>query len=232
VNTPTHCLAFRRAKLADPYRLPADAQAHLAGCPLCQAFARRIDAHEHRIARALDVPVPEGLEDRLLLGLRGRRHWPWRSLAVAASVVLSIGIGLAGLKLREPYDPARFAIEHVMHEPESFAVARLADEEEFRAVLAHFGGELMQPLGRVRYMKLCPGPEGTGWHVVLDTGRGLVTLFLIPSAKLRQPSEKTMKGYVAMVQPGGRGYYAVVAQSEPAVAAFMGQMREKVRWRT
>ncbi len=227
-----NCLAFRREKLADPARLSTQARAHMVDCPQCQSFTRRIDQNEQRIARVLAVPIPDGLNERLSLALRGQRSpQPWRVWALAATLVASLAGGM--LNLRDPahYDPARFAIEHVAHEPESFSTARLASADEFRAVMAHFGADLIGPLGRVRYMKLCTGPEGTGWHVVLGTERGLVSLFLIPGDKAQLPSEKVMKGFVARALPGGLGYYAIVGTDEASVAAFAQQMHQKVRWR-
>ena len=234
MNAPTeiNCLAYRRLKLADPQRLNADARAHEADCAGCEAFARRIDLQESRIARVLDVPVPEGLDERILLNIRGRQRTPWRAWAMAASVVLTVSIGTAVWQGHGGYDAPRFAIEHVMHEPESFTTARLADPEEFRAVMAHFGGEITHSLGKVRYMKLCPGPEGAGWHVVLDTEFGLVTLFLIPGDKVRQAETGTMQGYRALAEPAGRGHIAIVAENDAAIAAMAAAMRENVRWKT
>ncbi|MCX9158011.1 DUF3379 domain-containing protein [Niveibacterium sp. 24ML] len=234
MNAPTemNCLAYRRLKLADPQRLSAAARAHEAECLGCESFARRIDAQETRIARTLDVPVPDGLDERILLKLRGQRQMPWRSWAMAASVVLTFGIGITMWRGHGSYDAPRFAIEHVMHEPESFTTPRLADPEQFRTVMAHFGGELTQPIGTVRYMKLCPGPEGVGWHVVLDTAQGMVSLFLIPGDKVRKPQTRTMQGYRALTEPAGQGHFAIVAENDAAVAAMAAAMREKVRWKT
>lgn len=233
MNAPTgmNCLAYRRAKLADPQRLPAEARAHEAGCEGCQAFARRIDAQELHIARVLAVPVPDGLDERLLLNAFGGPRVPWRAWAMAASVVLTFGLGVTMWQGHGRYDAPRYAIEHVMHEPESFTTTRLADQEAFRAVLARFGGELNQSLGRVRYMKLCPGPEGVGWHVVLDTDRGMVTLFLIPGDKVHKAETEVLQGYRALAQPAGRGYVAIVAENDAAVAAMAASMRENVRWK-
>ena len=176
-----HCLDFRRAKLADPARLPIEARMHQSGCRACQAFAQQVDTDDQKVAHALEAQVPEGLADRVLLRIRARRRQPaWRLMAVAATVVLSIGLGMATWLPAGRQDYARFAIEHVLHEPEALSTHRLADPNEFGTILARFGGELQAPVGTVRYMKLCPVPGGTGWHIVLDTEHGTATLLLIP----------------------------------------------------
>ena len=82
-------------------------------------------------------------------------------------------------------------------------------------------------------MKLCPVPGGTGWHVVLQTEYGPATLILMPG-RLGEPlpEEIRMGGYVATVARGGQGYYALVAESEQALAALRAMLATRVRWNT
>ena len=226
------CLEFRRAKLADPGRLPAQARSHALDCPGCRDFARRIDAAEHDTARVLEVPVPDGLAERVILQARARAGQPaWRLGALAASVVLSVLLGMATWLPAGQQDYARFAIEHVLHEADDVINRRLADTKEFGTVLARFGGELQAPIGKVRYMKLCPVPGGTGWHVVIDTEHGPATLLLIPAARgTAERLEAEMKGLMAMARPGGDGYYAVVTESRESLEAISGMLNERVSW--
>lgn len=227
-----NCLDYRRAKLADPFRLPPAARDHEADCALCQSFGRRVDTQEAHLIRALAVPVPDGLADRILLGVQGRRR-PWRLMALAASLVLSVSVGFQFWREGPRHDYARFAIEHVLHEPESFTDHRLADPGQFRQVLAQFGAELKAPVGKIRYMKLCPVPEGTGWHIVMETEYGLATLLLIPGQHPRLTHlEASLKGYSAMAIPAGQGYFAVVMDSPQSVTAVTRMLQERVRWKT
>ena len=100
-------------------------------------------------------------------------------------------------------------------------------------MLARFGGELEQPIGTVRYMKLCPVPGGTGWHIVIDTEHGPATLLLIPGRARGEPQfEATMKGWVAAAQAGGKGYYALVTDSPQSLQAIGELLRQRIRWRT
>lgn len=228
-----NCLDFRRAKLADPLRLERGAQAHLARCAACRSFSDRVDLVERRTLKVLNVPVPEGLAERVILQSRVRRGTPaWRLAAMAASVVLSVAAGLATWLPASGQNVARFAIQHVLHEPEAFEQHRLADASEFGAVLARFGGEMQQPLGTVRYMKLCPVPGGTGWHIVIDTAYGPATLLLIPGPRSgNQPIEADLKGLVARARAAGNGYYAVVTESRESLDAITAMLGERVRWR-
>jgi hypothetical protein len=69
-------------------------KSHLAGCPECDSLARverQLDDHVGRALRA--VPVPDGLRDRLLKRLAGRRRawyasWAGPAAGVAAAAAL------------------------------------------------------------------------------------------------------------------------------------------------
>lgn len=232
-----NCLEFRRTKLADPRRLVDAARGHLSACAACQGFARRVDEGEARLEKALQVAVPDGLADRVLLGvLRKQRKGGWsgsRLVALAATVLVAAGIGLLWLRDVPTEEHARMAIEHVMHEPESFTTTKNADPSFFRQVMQEFGGEVREPIGRVRYIKLCPVPEGTGWHIVFETESGLATLLLIPNQRPRHASESaTIGGWNAVALPGGRGFYAIITDSPERTMAFSKRLSQSVRWKT
>jgi hypothetical protein len=226
------CMDLRREKLADPKRLSGAAQAHLRECAACRQFAARIDLLEQRTAQVLKVPVPDGLAERVLLRVHRGQRRPWKLWALAACFVLSFGIGMEQWQPREAQENfARFAIDHVMHEPESFTEHRLADPARFRTVLANFGGELMEPIGTVRYMRLCPVPNGTGWHIVLETAAGPATLLLIPGKNVSGAVlDAKFGGLTARALPGGQGYYAIVAETPQIVDAVTRLMQTRVRW--
>jgi hypothetical protein len=228
-----NCLEFRRDKLADPRRLSAEAQAHLNDCAACRGFAAEVDENEARLAAVLDVPVPEGLAERIVLRRKTQTRLSPRLGMLAASLVLTFAFGLHQWKDFGSQDYARLAIEHVMHEPESFTTSRSADPELFRRVMHTFGGELQASLGKVRYMKLCPVPEGTGWHIVFETEDGqLATLILIPARRMKTESEQAqVGGWNAVARPGGQGFYAVITDSPDTLGKVDELVRQRVRWR-
>lgn len=245
MNAPTHrdplpsdtaygCLDFRREKLADPKRLSQNAHAHLATCALCQAYAQRVDVVEERAAAQLAVPIPEGLADRIILGATRRKGWNWRLYALAASVLLSVAIGLEWIALplaRSNATPALYAIEHVLHEPDALHAHRDISPSRIQAVLASVGGELRAPLGKVRFIKLCPVPGGTGWHIVFETPQGLATLLLVPTDSTgMRAGTAAEKGLNALVEPAGFGYYAIITATPDALQSADQSVRQSIRW--
>lgn len=230
-----NCLEFRREKLADPRRLSREALAHIGECAACRGFAIEVNENEERIAAALAVPVPEGLTERIILRRKtgARSGFSPRLWALAATVVLTFAFGFQQWKDAGSQEYARLAIEHVMHEPESFTTTRSADPELFRRVMHTFGGEMQASLGKVRFMKLCPVPEGTGWHIVFETEDGkLATLILIPAKRMKSDSEQAqVGGWNAVARPGGQGFYAVITDSPETLGKVDEMVRSRVRWR-
>lgn len=233
---PMSCLEFRRAKLSDPARLSAEAAAHMRDCALCQAFARGIDATDRQAARALAVPVPEGLAERVILHATGRAPrtaaQTWRTWALAATVVLSTAIGLRWLtQPATPYDLAAMAIAHVEHEPEAFTTLRDADPARFSAVLAEFGADLRAPVGTVRYIRRCPLPEGFGWHIVFETEQGMVTLILVPGHRGGgRDGYEEKDGMVAMAREAGKGHYVIVTHDRRTLESVDSMLKQRINW--
>ena len=59
--------------------------------------------------------------------------------------------------------------------------------------MCNFGGEIKEPLGRVRYIRLCPVGTGTGWRIVFETPQGLATLILVPDQHIAAPAAAQAK---------------------------------------
>jgi hypothetical protein len=226
-----NCLDFRRHKLADPRRLPADAQAHLRACPTCAAFSCEVDEAEAALERSLAVPVPEGLAERAILHAHAPRR-AWRRWALAAAVLLAMAIGALRF-LWQPAQPnvdAPLAIEHVVMEPESFTTVRNADAQRFRAVVQEFGGTLQELPGTIRYIRLCPVEGGYGWHIVFETPQGLATLLLVPGKPLPASQSASTASWSALARPVRGGYYAIVTPSADATARFDKRVRDCIHW--
>ncbi|MEC5387782.1 DUF3379 family protein [Uliginosibacterium sp. H3] len=228
------CLDFRREKLADPKRISSAAQEHLASCSMCQAFARRIDKTEAAVAETLSVPLPEGLNDRILLRVHKGRKSAWRALALAASVVLTVAVSLH-IGNESGGDSAQLAMAAAAHAGDETAEIhshKSLDASQFGLVLSNFGGAMQQPLGQVRYIHFCPIEGfGMGWHIAYDTPQGKVTLLLIPG-KHGGPDTQTvqLEGMQVRVQRAGQGYYAIITNSMPSLEAADRDLKTKVRW--
>lgn len=225
-----NCLEFHREKLADPRRLSAAAAAHAQECTACTSFAASVDGAERGLERALSVPVPDGLADRVILASReppSRRRMLW---AMAASFALAVAMGASWMALQPGNAYARLAIEHVADEPEFFSMVDRPEPEAFRTVVRNLGGQLSESLGDIRLMKLCPVEDGVGYHVVFETPEGMATLILVPGKKLARAQRASVEGWSALARPARGGYYVIVTPSEEATARVDRLVSERVRW--
>lgn len=231
---PYSCLDFRRDKLARPRELPPEAEHHLGDCAQCQAWARRADAIEARVADTLAVPVPDGLAERVLLRTRTGRRPQWQWLAMAASVVVAFTLSVIQFHGNNgALSLAEAAAVHASEERVERLIHGSADARDFPTVLTNFGGHIQAPLGPVRYLHFCPIKDhGMGWHVVYETPQGQVTLLLVPDEKGGGPERETLEvdGMKVRVQRAGKGYYAIIAHDQASLDAASRDMQSKVRW--
>ncbi len=233
-----NCLEFRRLKLADPRHLTSVALSHMSGCATCQTFSLEVGEIDEHLATTLDVPVPDGLAERIILGrktgerLAGIGGLSPRLWALAATILLTVGVMVNWSQDYTSQDYAMLAIKHVLHEPEAFTKTRDVDPAYLRTVMHNFGATLEAPLGRVRYMTLCPVAGGTGWHIVFETEQGgLATLILVPTQHMNVPlAQATMKGWTAIARPGGQGYYAIITDSAESLKKVDELVKSRIRW--
>lgn len=231
------CLDFRREKLADPKRISSQAHAHLATCAMCQAFARRIDKMEAAVADTLSVPLPEGLNERILLRAHKGQKTLWRGFALAATVVLTVAVSLhIGSESNHggSAELALAAASHAADETAEVRTHRSLDASQFGLVLSNFGGAMQQPLGQVRYIHFCPIEGfGMGWHISYDTPQGKVTLLLIPGQH-SGPETQTVQveGMQVRVRRAGQGYYALITNDMPTLETADRDLQTKVRWKS
>jgi hypothetical protein len=215
-----NCLDFRRVALAQPRHLDPAARGHAASCPACQATLERELRLDERVRASLDVPVPDGLADRVLVGEGLRRRVAPVRWAVAATVLLAavawwVPPELAGRDL------AREALAHVAEEPQALRLRFAVPPRDLATALAGQGLRLVAEAGQVTYSQLCPMAHGHARHVVIRTAQGPVTLFLLPgeSDRLRR-AEHAAGGMAALALPAPRGSFAVVAATAEQARAI------------
>lgn len=230
-NMAFNCIDFRREKLADPRRLTEAAEEHLIACPACQAFSRRVNVGERMLQQTVAIDVPDGLAERVLVGGRARTRSPFTLWALAASMVLSVGLGVQYWHAAPDREHVALAVEHVIHEPEALMSTRLIEPQRVAQVLESFGAEVKVPLAAVRYVKLCPVPGGTGWHIVFDTPDGPATVLLMPQKDSRVRTLTTQyRGMGVHVEAGGQGVVAVVARDPDRARGAAGLLHQHVSW--
>ena len=92
-------LEIRRRLLTDPNDDDEGLRAALRQSPEQMRYAAELRRLDEQLARAMAVPVPDQLAERILLGSSFERQRPQRSqrwqLALAASVAFALGVGVS-----------------------------------------------------------------------------------------------------------------------------------------
>src|SRR5205814_9929354 len=192
----------------------------------CRETLEKQREADDQLFAALQVPVPDGHADRILVA-RGhrpaRRRW---TFGIAASLVLAVGAGIFGRRYLA-HDPlGDEAIDHVAHEPQSFTTVHAVGNDYLPVVLAEQGLKTVAALGQVTYTRICPMDGRTARHLVIRTAQGPVTLFLLPDdPNRRRRSSIESGGMAAVTKPAPKGTIAIVAATMDQAVSIEKSLR-------
>jgi hypothetical protein len=223
-----NCLEFQRVLNADPRHIPAPARQHAENCPDCARRMVKQINFDASLAHALQIPAPEGMEDRILLATRFSEKRRMTLYAVAASVLIAVTVTLGPAIFNSPSE-LEMAIEHVLAEPEHLAETVDVSPATLNNLLAHVGARSDNALD-VTYANACDLPNGKGGHIVLNTAHGRVTLMLMPNGKSGVVKRKEMKGVIAEMYAAQHGNYSLIADSDVALVAAKQMLASHLRW--
>ena len=147
--------------------------------------------------------------------------WGWRiSLALAATLILGIGVALFHPSSMRDEGLAIADIAHVVHVAQEriqdLDVAPPGDPGALPRVLAASGVRLPSDFQEVRYLGRCGPADRSGQHIVMQTQSGMASLVLMPGESARFRIVQFDDGRTAVVGPAPLGSLAVVADSKGA----------------
>jgi len=115
------CLEVRRLLTANPQHRDDAVVRHLHDCKTCAVFSQQMRQEERLLESALQLEVPDGLAERILLNqstaIRTRRRHRF-GLAIAATVMLSVGITIGLLRSGMDVGLQTAFIAHIKAVPE------------------------------------------------------------------------------------------------------------------
>lgn len=220
-----NCLDYRRALLSGASETE-DLRAHRIGCASCTETHKEHLAFEGELRRAMEVPLPEGIADRLVQpALHPARMDRRRFLAAAAVAAGAIGIGLYAW--RDSDDPVAMAcIDFVMKdEAKSIMMGAMPRAEAARLLADSLPVERLEGIGRVMHIGPCPFQGGTAYHVVLMVPQDKVTLLVMPGTAMPARTRAAHDGLYASVVPLRKGSVGIVGASAAVVDSVAGALR-------
>jgi hypothetical protein len=216
-----NCLDYRRALLADG-RESDEMKLHRQQCAGCAQSLVEHESFEGELRRALEVPAPRGLEERLVSSYAGRRR---RFLAAAGIAALGAGFGAYAWFNHD--DPLALAcIQFVMKdEAKSIMMGAMPRAEAERALAGSLAFERLEKIGQVKHVGPCPFNGGTAYHVVLIVPQGKVTLLVMPGTRLTVGRRALHEGLYASVVGLRRGSVGIVGSDRDVVDSVAGALR-------
>ncbi len=187
---------IRRAFDLDPAKLPKTPAAS-AGAAMTQAGAARPDNVVPFERRAMDEPRPRSTP----------RRW-----ALAASLVVALGVGAALWTSRPTNSLAAEVVAHMAEEPFSWSRADRLPQDAIDAVLRHGGVALDAGSTDVVYANACEFRGRAVPHLVVSTAEGPVTVIVLRGERVKSAVRFEEGGYSGVLVPAARGSLAVLVQ--------------------
>ena len=238
MNASVTCLDVRRTLGAEPQRRDAGIAEHLKDCAGCAGFARDMLALDQRLAAAFKVPVPEGLEARIVLDgslKNNRRAWrPW--LAAAASVAMVAMLAIFAWRYDHPAgdDLAQAVVAHIENPEEAPAMAPdralLHDAAYVEGVMQKAGAGMQGEMDDVAYAQVCLFRGERVAHLVVHGPNGPVTVLLLRHTHVDRPMPVDEDGLHGVIVPAGKGSIAIVTRSTASVQPMAQELSSKVEW--
>ena len=154
-----NCLEFRRLLGSDPQSDVVDFVRHRQECARCAEAAARALEFDSSLRRALAIEAPTALAESILLAQatrqQGRRRLLRRGgvLALAASLILAVGIGM-----RVEANPlSTLAVDHLGGEAFALSLTKPVSAAEVEQAFAKRGVDLPSAPDGISYVSLLPG---------------------------------------------------------------------------
>jgi hypothetical protein len=211
---------YKTSLLADPAHPSPEMREHVAGCPDCDAYTERLLRFENRLARALEVAVPEGAA-RVAAVQASASNWSARSprerrlrrgLAVAASVLVAV-VAAGGVWLSSAGRVlASDVVGHMAEEPNAWLRTEVpVPEAKLEQVMAESHLRLKPGAGLVSYANSCGFRGHQVPHLVVQTDHGPVTVMVLTHESVHFAAHFDEQGYRGMIVPvTGHGSLAVL----------------------
>jgi hypothetical protein len=211
---------------------------HLAHCSQCTLFQQQMQRMDRDLSRLLAAPIRQRSDTRIraLPILPRARAVPVAHafsglMALAASLVLSIGMGIVFWTLRPQPSLAAGVLDHVTHESASWSAVTPMTAAVTSGVLAGAHVWLDPADATVTYARSCLFNGHWVPHLVVRTAAGPVTVMVLNQEHIAARQSFRQNGYSGILVPApGGGTLAVIAQGDPDLDAVSRALGPHLHW--
>lgn len=232
-------LQFRRSLYADPKHMDEEIKAAMNADPKKQQFAQELEQLDSKIAKALEVDVPDDLANKLILRQTMASHQQQKRksrvhLALAASVAFAFGLTLNFMQFSSAYSGiGEYALAHVYHEQEYFS-----NNQEAKVTLASlnskmdtFDGSFANMIGKLISADYCRFDGIKSLHLVFQGEQSPVNVFIVPERDdvsfTEYFSDKELNGVAEKI---GKQNVIIVGDKKEPIEKWRTNLNSNIRW--
>ena len=236
-------LQFRRSIYADPHNsdntFSDEMLAVINSDPAKQQFSQDIKQLDDKISQAMNVEVPDGLVNKLILRQTLASHQQQKRksrihLAMAASVALVIGLTVNFMQFSNAYDSlGDYALAHVYHEENYFnnndeAKVSLASLNQ---KMASFNGRFSSSLGKLISADYCRFDSMKSLHLVFQGKTDIVTVFIVPhNDNLTFDSNFSDNKLIGRSQNFSKANIIIVGDKNESLQGWQNAINDNITW--
>ena len=197
---------------------------------------------EQRIARALELPVPElrmpelpEIDSDKVVAIKPRSRGVapvWLAMAASVALVAIVGVRLFGGAVE--YDSlSEEILAHLDHEPYALRVTdkAVSDDRLTRIVPSNLA-TLDHSAGLITYAQNCEIRGKTSPHLVIQGKSGPVTVILMPQVGVQSAETIEGESIHGVILPVGDGSIAIIGEKDEDLEPIKDSIIDSVAWST
>ena len=197
---------------------------------------------EQRIARALELPVPElrmpelpEIDSENVVAIKPRRRGVapvWLAMAASVALVAIVGVRMFG-GVTEYDSLAEEILAHLDHEPYALRVTdeAVSDARLTRIVPANLA-TLDHSAGLITYAQNCKIRGKVSPHLVIQGKNGPVTVILMPEVRVQSAETIEGESINGVILPVGDGSIAIIGEKDEDLEPIQRNIIDSVAWST
>ncbi|MBA6255689.1 MULTISPECIES: DUF3379 family protein [unclassified Colwellia] len=232
-------LQFRRRIYADPNTRDEDMIAAMNSDPAKQSFTQELESLDSKLFQALNIEVPNGLSDKLILRQTMASHQQQKRksrvrLTLAASVALVMGLTINFMQFSSAYSNlGDYAIAHIVHEEGHFSNTSAANVSlaSLNDKMATFNGSFTDSIGKLMFADYCRFDGMKSLHLVFQGATSIVTVFVVPDNEgLEFIADFSTDKFIGKSQHFKDSNIIVVADKSESLAQWQTAIDKNINW--
>jgi hypothetical protein len=232
-------LQFRRRIYADPNTRDKDMLAAIHSDPAKQNFTQELESLDSKLFQALNIEVPVGLSDKLILRQTMASHQEQKRksrvrLALAASVAFVMGLTINFMQFSNAYNNlGDYAIAHIAHEEGHFSNTSTANVSlaSLNDKMATFNASFTDSIGKLMFANYCRFDGMKSLHLVFQGTTSMVTVFIVPNnEELKFTADFSTDKLIGKSQHFKNNNIIVVADKSESLTQWQTAIDKNISW--